>query len=289
MDPLIVSYTAIITMAVLPIVIGSYRSIPSSKKKKETEIMSSRDAWLAPLVGSAVLVLLYVLVKYVSKEMINIFITGYVTFFGSVCIVQLITPELRSLIQRLLNIKPEEPADSPQEPISSNFSTAESASNAENSRAASSEDQSKATPPASSPHCDTISVLCPISLKLKIRKKVFFSLSFDILDILSVILVSAFAAYYVIYKNWIASNVYGEAICFGAISLIHLDSFITGSVLLSGLFLYDIFWVFGTDVMVTVAQSFDAPLLLRFPRNIFASSSQWTMLGLGDIVVPGTI
>lgn len=89
------------------------------------------------------------------------------------------------------------------------------------------------------------------------------------------------------YKGWISSNILGEAICLGAISMIHLDSFITGSILLFSLFLYDIFWVFGTDVMVTVAKSFDAPLLLRFPRDIFQETSQWTMLGLGDIVIPG--
>jgi hypothetical protein len=36
----------------------------------------------------------------------------------------------------------------------------------------------------------------------------------------------------------------------GAISL---GSFQTGAILLAGLFCYDIFWVFGTDVMMTVA------------------------------------
>lgn len=54
-----------------------------------------------------------------------------------------------------------------------------------------------------------------------------------------------------------------------------------------GLFLYDIFWVFGTDVMVTVAKAFDAPVKLLFPRDIFAQESQYSMLGLGDIVIPG--
>ena len=34
-----------------------------------------------------------------------------------------------------------------------------------------------------------------------------------------------------------------------ALSLLKLDSFKTGCVLLSGLFLYDIWWVFGTEVV----------------------------------------
>ena len=55
-----------------------------------------------------------------------------------------------------------------------------------------------------------------------------------------------------------------------------------------GLFFYDIFWVFGTEVMVSVATQFDAPIKLLFPRNIFdLPNSKMTMLGLGDIVIPG--
>ncbi len=39
-----------------------------------------------------------------------------------------------------------------------------------------------------------------------------------------------------------------------------------GALLLTGLFFYDIFWVFGTPVMVSVAKSLDAPIKLLFPR-----------------------
>lgn len=35
--------------------------------------------------------------------------------------------------------------------------------------------------------------------------------------------------------------------------------------MLWGLFFYDIFWVYGTDVMVTVAKSLEAPIKLQFP------------------------
>merc|ERR1711956_208089 len=56
-----------------------------------------------------------------------------------------------------------------------------------------------------------------------------------------------------------------------------------------GLFFYDVFWVFGTDVMVTVAKKFDAPIKLVFPANIFDAASKSSMLGLGDIVIPGIL
>lgn len=60
----------------------------------------------------------------------------------------------------------------------------------------------------------------------------------------------------------------------------------TGSV---GLFVYDIFWVFFTPVMVSVAKSFDAPIKLLFPRprGIADEKTLFSMLGLGDIVLPG--
>jgi len=67
------------------------------------------------------------------------------------------------------------------------------------------------------------------------------------------------------------------------------------------LFFYDIFWVFFTPVMVTVAKSFDAPIKLVWPKDVSQiTASGWmnlfrapekgvafTMLGLGDIVIPG--
>ena len=41
--------------------------------------------------------------------------------------------------------------------------------------------------------------------------------------------------------------------------------------------------------MVTVAKNFDAPVKLLFPKNIFADVYQFSMLGLGDIVIPGIV
>ncbi|KAI0821617.1 signal peptide peptidase-domain-containing protein [Trametes gibbosa] len=73
-----------------------------------------------------------------------------------------------------------------------------------------------------------------------------------------------------------------------ALSLLKLDSFKTGCVLLSGLFFYDIWWVFGTEVMVKVATSLDVPIKLLWPKSLtFSTERGFTMLGLGDIVIPG--
>jgi len=94
-------------------------------------------------------------------------------------------------------------------------------------------------------------------------------------------------AWYISTKNWLANNLLGLAFSIQAVSLISLGSYQVGCILLGGLFFYDIFWVFGTDVMVTVAKSFDAPIKLLFPKSLLAEKYSFSMLGLGDIVIPG--
>jgi len=94
-------------------------------------------------------------------------------------------------------------------------------------------------------------------------------------------------AWYVSSKHWVANNILGLSFSVQGVAFLSLGSYQIGCILLSGLFLYDIFWVFGTDVMVTVAKSFDAPIKLLWPKNLFADPLQFSMLGLGDIVIPG--
>jgi len=113
------------------------------------------------------------------------------------------------------------------------------------------------------------------------------SQSFTVSEVISFILAILLGVWYFTTKHWIANNLFGLSFCIQAISLFSMGSYQIGCLLLVGLFFYDIFWVFGTDVMVTVAKSFDAPVKLLFPRNIFADQFQFSMLGLGDIVIPG--
>jgi minor histocompatibility antigen H13 len=121
-------------------------------------------------------------------------------------------------------------------------------------------------------------------------KKVEYTLEITWPRVLAFVLAAVFTVHYSLTKNWISSNLLGLSFAFTAIKLLHLDSFKTGMILLAGLFIYDIFWVFGTDVMVSVAKSFDVPVKLLFPRNIIASPmKEFTMLGLGDIVIPGVM
>ena len=109
-------------------------------------------------------------------------------------------------------------------------------------------------------------------------------------DIVALICCLGVGAWYLLQKHWVANNLFGLAFAINAVELLHLNNVVTGCILLSGLFIYDIFWVFGTDVMVTVAKSFEAPIKLVFPQDLLThglSANNFAMLGLGDIVVPG--
>lgn len=56
-------------------------------------------------------------------------------------------------------------------------------------------------------------------------------------------------------RHWTLTNIIALSIGFNAISLLRIDSFRTGFLLLALLFVYDVWWVFGTEVMV---QTFEA-------------------------------
>jgi len=126
-----------------------------------------------------------------------------------------------------------------------------------------------------------------ISILFHSGKEATAKQSFTRGDIISFILSLLLGIWYCWQKHWIANNIIGLAFCIQAISFLSIGSYKIGCILLGGLFFYDIFWVFGTDVMVTVAKSFDAPVKLLFPKDLFAEQFQFSMLGLGDIVLPG--
>eukprot|EP00501_MAST-03F_sp_TOSAG23-6_P002453 GSMAST32.ASY1.ANO1.2563.1 assembled CDS len=111
----------------------------------------------------------------------------------------------------------------------------------------------------------------------------------DFSQIIAFLLATINATVYLKTKHWCANNIFGCVFSLSAIKQIKLGSYKIGCLLLIGLFFYDIFWVFGTDVMVTVAKSFDAPIKLLFPREFATidTKMQFSMLGLGDIVMPG--
>lgn len=90
---------------------------------------------------------------------------------------------------------------------------------------------------------------------------------------------------YIVTDHWTLNNILGMAFTIAGITLLKVANFKIIFVLLWILFIYDIFWVFGSDVMVTVATKFDVPIKLKFPNG----DGKFSILGLGDMVIPGII
>jgi len=226
-----IAYSSLLCMALIPIYIGSHKSL----KQKATESMSSKDAYMFPIIGSVVLFGLYILFKFFNKDIINLLLSGYFLFFGVFALSSTLRPAFVYVFPGL--VKKKNPTR--------------------------------------------------ISLSPFWNRKEPIEIKFDGVDVISVIFSGLVGVWYIMHKHWVANNVLGLAFSIQGIAMLSLGSFTTGCILLSGLFFYDIFWVFGTDVMVTVAKSFDAPIKLLFPKNLFAEQFQFSMLGLGDIVIPG--
>mmetsp|Transcript_33482 Transcript_33482/g.71373 ORF Transcript_33482/g.71373 Transcript_33482/m.71373 type:complete len:459 (-) Transcript_33482:43-1419(-) len=90
-------------------------------------------------------------------------------------------------------------------------------------------------------------------------------------------------------QKFLISNAIAWALGMVSLGAISLGSFQTGAILLAGLFCYDIFWVFGTDVMMTVATKVEAPVkfLYTAPPSDTPRDYPFSVLGLGDVVIPG--
>lgn len=243
------AYSAIMAMAVAPIHIGSWASIDRIQKDMDTEEptlssrvnkivkeeISSSDAYAFPLIGSAFLFGLYMAIRYISKEYVNLLLSAYFSFFGVSALTSVIDNSFTFLVE-MFNL-----ASFTAEVKKSNVS------------------------------------------------KPLIAVDFTYVTVGAAIAAVAITGMYLVTKNWVLNNILGIAFAIGGVKIFSLDSFKTGFLLLAGLFLYDIFWVFGTEVMVKVATNIDAPIKLLFPREFFSETPRMAMLGLGDIVIPGAV
>ncbi|OAF70706.1 hypothetical protein A3Q56_01545 [Intoshia linei] len=134
--------------------------------------------------------------------------------------------------------------------------------------------------------------LCLTEFKDKENKKNYFSHDFNTHFIITVIFSIVNSAIYIFYTNWISNNIFAVCFCINALEFLFINKFLNGVLLMSGLFFYDIYWVFYTEVMVVVGKSLQVPIKIMIPQNINFSGNvtgelKHSMLGLGDIVIPG--
>ncbi|OAY68300.1 signal peptide peptidase 1 [Ananas comosus] len=215
----------VILTACLTVYVGCYRSV---KPTLPSETMSNEHAMRFPLVGSAMLLSLFLLFKFLSKDLVNAVLTCYFFVLGVIALSATLLPSIKRFL----------PKDWNENVIVWHI-----------------------------PFFRSISV------------------EFTKSQVVASIPGTFFCIWYASKKHWLANNVLGIAFCIQGIEMLSLGSFKTGAILLAGLFIYDIFWVFFTPVMVSVAKSFDAPIKLLFPTA--DAARPFSMLGLGDIVIPG--
>ncbi|KAL6245244.1 hypothetical protein RBB50_008019 [Rhinocladiella similis] len=146
-------------------------------------------------------------------------------------------------------------------------------------------------------------------LNLHVHRLITVKCPIDILDLMSLLLSIVIVSYHAfIAKPWFMTNFLGFSFCYGSLQFMTPTTAWTGTLVLGALFFYDIYFVFFTPMMVTVATKLDVPIKLLFPRpddctfpvgaaegsvameeylQCLAEKRTMAMLGLGDIVVPG--
>jgi len=90
-----------------------------------------------------------------------------------------------------------------------------------------------------------------------VESPIDIDLEFGMADILLFLVSAIFCGFYFRMKHWSMNNILGICFCLQGISRFSLGTYKISAILLIGLFFYDIFWVFGTDVMVSVAKNLD--------------------------------
>lgn len=113
-------------------------------------------------------------------------------------------------------------------------------------------------------------------------------IDFDFLYISLLAVSSPVGIAYFLTKHYFLNNVFGIFFSFFGIETLLLGSTSIGFILLGALFFYDIYFVFFTPLMVSVAKNLEGPIKLMFPKMLeWETQKDFNMIGLGDIVIPG--
>lgn len=83
-------------------------------------------------------------------------------------------------------------------------------------------------------------------------------------------------------RDNITNNVIAGSIAMFAVMSIRIEKFTSAAPMLWSLLIYDVFFVYSTDVMQSVARNIQGPVKL-----VYGKERGMSILGLGDIVLPG--
>lgn len=144
---------------------------------------------------------------------------------------------------------------------------------------------------------DTVSTLRKLlsqqlEVRVYIHKTVEAKFKIGLQGITSLFLAVVGVLYFnLIGKPWWLTNLLGFSFAYSALQIMSPTTSWTGTLILGALFIYDIYFVFFTPLMVAVATQLDIPAKLVFPRpsrpNEDPAKQALSMLGLGDVILPG--
>lgn len=190
--------------------------------------MSANEASKMPLVAGCMLVGLYLLLKFIDKDLVSFVLSGYFALVATLCFKDFMLPMIQ---QKLPKLK--------------------------------------------------------WKYSRVIKLPVYYTEAFEFVvtghEVVGILLGAPVSLLYMITRYWVLNNLIGVSFAVFALESIPISTFKVGYLLLGGMFCFDIFFVFGTDVMVTVARGIDAPIKLLFPKP----NGEFSLLGLGDIILPG--
>ena len=327
LQPYIPTYLHLLVSALFLIFTGAHASLsrpssaarPSKTKNKSTdgseeedymavetsqrmERFSPSDAILYPVLIGSMLAGLYFLIKWLQDpEILNKILNWYLSVFGLLSIATLLTDSTSTVMSFIF---PARYSDGGMvwEVKRYNRSAVPRSSGLQNTKSLQSRDSplpGRLSRLSFSPKLvDLLWTLRDIPtqplliLETYIRGIAEGDLPLGLVRITSVLSALIAVLYFnLVDKPWWLTNLLGFAFSYTAIQLMSPTTFWTGTLVLTSLFFYDIYFVFFTPLMITVATKLDIPVKLLFPRPPGAdddpSKKALAMLGLGDIVIPG--
>jgi len=113
-EGMIIAYGSLVVMALIPIFLGSFRSVDSQKEQKDNhertgerpETMTQKDAMMFPLIASCALFGLYMIFNIFGKEYINMLLSFYFLVLGIFALSHMVSPFVLKLIPSAVPIIP---------------------------------------------------------------------------------------------------------------------------------------------------------------------------------------
>lgn len=262
----------------------------------DRETLRAQDAYQFPLVGSVSLFSLYCAFKFLDAKLVNLLIGVYFGGIGVAAIALTLAPVVAPFLPRAWQQEPVCWTHQLRHPTFF-FSDTEEPTETEVGQKENSDKPAVAGEAdgvqTATPTTTTTTTITTESSNTHAESGWEWEVMFTVADLLAGGVGAAIVAlYYATGKPWYLNNVMGIAFCLQGMERFSLGTYKIGAILLIGLFFYDIFWVFGTDVMVTVAKSLDGPIKILLPRSFAVDDAtgklkDLSLLGLGDIVIPG--